>query len=367
VRDPDRAGADGDARRGAVLERERARRGTLRGIQLRQSPLVEVPDPHGSVPDRDGTRPDADLDLVDDLVRVRVDDTEVVRPDAAQAARRVLPSDEDGDGDEGKQDGGGAREHRSSTPERLRHRRLEGVRRRRLTPRRRKLRRQAGRGDLVQAHGALDVLEPLVAQIAHPDGEILLLVLEQALRRLRDEDLASVACRADAGGAVDGEARVAAVDRRRLTCVHADPHLYLGLVRPRIAGECALSFDSREHGLVRAPERVEERVSLRVDLVAPVRRERLAQQPLVLGQHLRVAVAQSPDQQRRPLDIREDERHRAAREIRHRCRKRATGARRARVDVGWCDRAAAFARPGVGSLRGPGDRGSRPGGDESRS
>ena len=173
---------------------------------------------------------------------------------------------------------------------------------------------------------------------------MLLLVLDHALGRLRDEDLASVAGCADACGTVDRKARVTAVGRRRLTGVDADPHLQFALVRPGMARECQLGLDRSEHGLVCAFERVEERVALRVDLVPSVTGEGRAYQSLVVRQRLRVPVAQLPDEPCRALDVREHEGDRAAREVRHRDRKPDTLARCARIALRKCRRAAATVR-----------------------
>ena len=70
-----------------------------------------------------------------------------------------------------------------------------------------------------------------------------------------------------------------------------------------MVAESLLSLHRGLNRLISAAERVEEGVSLRVDLVPVVLRERLAQQPLVLRQHLAVAVTQLPYQPRRPFDV----------------------------------------------------------------
>ncbi len=67
---------------------------------------------------------------------------------------------------------------------------------------------------LVQADGPLEVLEPLLAEIAEEDVQVLLLVLEERLRRLRDEDLSAVPGGADSRRPMHGEAGVAAVAAR---------------------------------------------------------------------------------------------------------------------------------------------------------
>ena len=59
-------------------------------------------------------------------------------------------------------------------------------------------------------------------------------------------------------------------------------------------------------------------------------------QPLVLAEHLRVAAPQLLDQPRRPLDVREEERHRTAGEICHRKSKRVTRTPHARLTAPGC-------------------------------
>jgi hypothetical protein len=57
-------------------------------------------------------------------------------------------------------------------------------------------------------------------------------------------------------------------------------------------------------------------VSLHLHLDPPVRRERVAQQPTMLGQRADVRLAAELAQHpRRALDIREEERHRAGRKL----------------------------------------------------
>jgi hypothetical protein len=71
----------------------------------------------------------------------------------------------------------------------------------------------------------------------------------------------------------------------------ADPHPDGGVLGPGVAAQSLLTLSRSLNCLVGAGERVEEGVSLRVDLMPTVLRERLAQQPLVLGQRLAVAIA----------------------------------------------------------------------------
>ena len=82
-------------------------------------------------------------------------------------------------------------------------------------------------------------------------------------------------------------------------------------------GEPALPFGSRERRVSRSAKRDEERVPLRVDLLSAMCLERGAQDSAVVGEHLPVLVSQLLDQPGRALDVREEERDCAARELRH--------------------------------------------------
>jgi hypothetical protein len=85
--------------------------------------------------------------------------------------------------------------------------------------------------------------------------------------------------------------------------------------RPVVREQRVLRVHSAVHCVARAPEGDEEGVALRVDLVAVMRGERRPQDPLVLGEHLLVAVAERLHQPRGALDVGEEEGDRAAREL----------------------------------------------------
>jgi hypothetical protein len=145
----------------------------------------------------------------------------------------------------------------------------------------------------------------------------LLLVLDERLRGLGDEDLAAAGGGADPGRAVDGQARIGALDGCRLARVNAYPNPDGHPGRPLVAGQRPLHRQRAQNGLLRAPERDEERVALRVDLVASVAGDGRADQPPVVGQHLRVPLPQRLDQPGRALDVTEQEGDRAARKVSH--------------------------------------------------
>ena len=163
---------------------------------------------------------------------------------------------------------------------------------------------QARRKELVDPDGAVEVLQPVLAQIAKLDaGEVVCVVLEERDGRLRDQDLPAVSHCAQSRGPVDCEADVAPVGDLGRAGVEADPHAQLGAGRPRMLPQRPLGGDRGEHPVARAAKRGEERVSLRIDLVPAVGGEGLAQEPLVLGEDGPVLVAELPEQPRRSLDV----------------------------------------------------------------
>ena len=150
------------------------------------------------------------------------------------------------------------------------------------------------------------------------DVQVLLLVLEQCLRGLRDEDLPAVSGGSDPSGTVDCEAGIAAAGGDCLTRVQSHPHLDPHVVGPRVSRKRELTLHCREEPVSGAGERDEEGVALCVDLVSAVRLEGRPQQALVLVENVAVALPKLFDESRRPFDIREEEGDRAARQIRHR-------------------------------------------------
>jgi len=137
-------------------------------------------------------------------------------------------------------------------------------------------------------------------------------------RRLRDEDLAASAKRADARRPVDRQADVAVLRDRGLTRVDADSDAELLAVRPFVRHECALGSDGSQDRIPGPRERDEERVALGIDLLAAVRRKRIAKELLMLGEDSAVAVAEALQQLRRSLDVGEEERRRSGHLLGHR-------------------------------------------------
>src|SRR6266849_9907622 len=104
--------------------------------------------------------------------------------------------------------------------------------------------------------------------------------------------------------------------------MNAHAYTKLGAVGPDVLGKPALRCDRRRHRVLGATEGDEERVPLRVDLVAAVLGERLAQDPLVIGERVAVAISQLLEQLRRTLDVSKEEGDRADRQLRGRAHAR---------------------------------------------
>jgi hypothetical protein len=82
---------------------------------------------------------------------------------------------------------------------------------------------------------------------------------------------------------------------------HPDPHRHSA--RPLTGGEPTLRRDGRAHRIARAREHDEERVALRTKLIAAVRGDRTAHDPVVLRKYFGLALAEMLKQPRRALDI----------------------------------------------------------------
>ena len=136
--------------------------------------------------------------------------------------------------------------------------------------------------------------------------------LEQPPRAVGKDHLAAIRDRANARGPVDVEADVPLVRSARLAGVHAYAHPY------RPAGERALGVPRRPDRALCICERDEERVALRVDLDAAVALERATERTTVLSENLRVAVAEVGQEACRALDVGEQQRDGAGRQIAHR-------------------------------------------------
>ena len=177
---------------------------------------------------------------------------------------------------------------------------------------RRKLPLEPGSRDLVQMDRPVEVLQPLLAEVAQLDARGLLLFVR-----------AGCASSARGGSGLhvhwrrcarhDGRpGRGSCRGRGRLTGVDSHAHAHVPSLWPVVLSERALRLDRRQQRVAGATEGDEERVALRVNDAAAVAVECLPQQPLVLGNHLAVAVAQLLEQASRSFDVCEQEGDRAA-------------------------------------------------------
>jgi len=135
--------------------------------------------------------------------------------------------------------------------------------------------------------------------------------VEQLSRRLREENLPAVPGAHDPGRPVHVSAHIPLLGYDRLTGVDTDPNANTP------ACERLLGVSSGTHRVGRARESNKERVPLSVHFDPAVVRERLAQHSAMLGDHVRVPLAELVQKARRALDVREEQRDRAGRKIPH--------------------------------------------------
>ena len=157
---------------------------------------------------------------------------------------------------------------------------------------RRKVERQPVPLNLEDPLGLRKILEPVLAQIAQLERRV-----GRVGRRPREQHLAPVPGRRDAGGTVHVDARVPlgrAQGRPRVQ-PHAHAH--------RAAGQPQLRLHRRRHRVAGPWEHDEKGIALGVDLHAGVARERLSEDPAVLGQHIRIAISVLLHQPGRAVDV----------------------------------------------------------------
>jgi hypothetical protein len=106
---------------------------------------------------------------------------------------------------------------------------------------------------------------------------------------------------------VHAESDVPLLADRGLACVHAHPHTNLAVLGPVVLGERALRRGGGGNRRFCAGKGDEERVALGVDLLSPGLVHCPPEDVPVLGQGVRVALAEHLEQARRALDVREEE------------------------------------------------------------
>jgi len=133
------------------------------------------------------------------------------------------------------------------------------------------------------------------------------LVLDELPRRVRQQNLTAVARRTNARATVDAHPDISFATDERLTSVDPHPHTDGDTVGPGLRGEPALRGYSGANRVARAREGDEERITLRIDLVATEPFNCRTEQPGVRRKNLVVPVAKLLQQPRRPFDVTEEE------------------------------------------------------------
>jgi hypothetical protein len=151
-----------------------------------------------------------------------------------------------------------------------------------------------------------------------PEGDVgRQLVGDQLARGARDQHLPAVSGSADPRRAVHVQTDVVVQADLRLAGVDAHPHAHLDALGPALGRQRPLRAHRSGDRVARPREGDEEAIPLGVDLATVVLVERRPQQAVMLAKHLGVAAAQSRQQQRRTLDVAEQERDGPARKLRH--------------------------------------------------
>ena len=181
-------------------------------------------------------------------------------------------------------------------------------------------REEVGRESLdhqvVQAHREVEVLEAVLAEVAHggPLGDG---VLDQAAGGAGDDHLAAVGRPGDPGRPVDVDADVVVPAQHPLAGVQAHPHPHREPLRPGVGGQAPLGRHRGPDRRHRAREGGEERVALGADLDPVPVPDGPAQDGRVLVPDRRVASAQLLEQPGRALDVGEQEGDGPGRQRRH--------------------------------------------------
>jgi len=164
-------------------------------------------------------------------------------------------------------------------------------------------RREAPVAELVDRHGQVEVLQPVLAEVLH-------LRIDQLLRLRGQQDLAAVTDRRYPRAKMDILAHIPLADDVRPAGVQPDTHF------DRPLRELALDFGRGRDRRGCAREGHEERIALRVHLDAAVPGAALADDAPVLEERVRVRLRPELVQQpRRALDVGEQEGHGSRREV----------------------------------------------------
>ena len=137
--------------------------------------------------------------------------------------------------------------------------------------------------------GPVDVLQLIRAEVTNGNafGQV---VLDQLARRVREHDLAAVPHGRDTRRTMHIKTGVTLRPCRGLPRVQPHPNPHHAILRPFLSSQPPLRLDRGGYCIPRAPEGEEERITLRVNLMPSHRFERRPQDPLMLREHLRIAV-----------------------------------------------------------------------------
>ena len=242
----------------------------------------------------------ADRHLRGDLARAGVDQTDRVRIDACQRLRsaRAPAEGEDRDRDGGGDHTGERAREQGASPNRPRLGDLFRLQRRELGLQPLDL-------ELEERLGALDVLQSIRAEVAERDA--LDPVLDELAGRVRQQHLTAVGDRADPRRAMYPQPDVALLPDDGLSGMQPHPHAHLATLGPGVLRKRPLRDHHGFQRRVRAAEREEEPVALRVDLTTLARLSRLPEDAPVLTEHSSISVAEPYEQPCRAFDVREQE------------------------------------------------------------
>ena len=124
-------------------------------------------------------------------------------------------------------------------------------------------------------------------------------------------------CRRDPCGAVDIESDVAVLMPIRLARVEAHPDADGDATRPVMVRERMLGGDGAGDGVGGRLEDNEKAVTFGPHLLAVALGEHAAQESPLGRKSLAVAITDTPQQRRRPLDVTEEQRHGPRRQLGH--------------------------------------------------
>ena len=152
--------------------------------------------------------------------------------------------------------------------------------------------RHSGNDELEHFLRLVDVLQLSLARRLECHALWQMLGHDRA-RRFGQQNLSATGSGGNARRPDDVEARIALVAHNRFARVQTKPDAHRHALRPGLGGVCALNCDCAGYRFACPRERVEERITLGVHLLAVVGGERLAHEPAVRRQRFGVAASPS--------------------------------------------------------------------------